>query len=102
MNLEAFRGIRVASLSRPRHPIKPRKPIFPILCDFPLPLQLHHYNYLHALQLFSWLINRTIYLYIIIIIYKCIIINGLHPYTITPVQISAQESRYRAQVIVML
>ena len=50
-DIEAFRGNRVMSFSRPRHPIKPQKPIFLILCHFPLTLQLQHYNYLHALQL---------------------------------------------------
>ena len=67
------------SFSRPRHPIKPQNPFFLILCHFPLTLQLQHYNYLHALQLYQEYPYRDIYLYIIIIIYKYMIINNLHP-----------------------
>ena len=102
MNLEACRGNRVMSFSRPRHPIKHQKPFFLILCHFPLTLQLQHYNYLHALQLLLEYPYRDIYLYIIIIIYKCMIINVLHTLTITPSSISTNKSGYGAQVIVML
>ena len=69
------------SFSRPRHPIKPQKPFFLILCHFPLTLQLQHYNYLHALQLYQEYPYRDIYLYIIIIIYKYMIISNLHPFS---------------------
>ena len=90
------------SFSRPRHPIKPQKPIFLILCHFPLTLQLQHYNYLHALQLYQEYPYRDIYLYIIIIIYKYMIINNLHPFAITHSSVSSKKTGYRAQVIVML
>ena len=90
------------SFSRPRHPIKPQKPFFLILCHFPLTLQLQHYNYLHALQLYQEYPYRNIYLYMIIIIYKYMIINNLHTLTITPSSISTNKSGYGAQVIVML
>ena len=55
------------ALYRPCHPIKPQKPFFPIPCNFPLPLQLHHYNNLHALQsIFSVNTQNHVFIYIII------------------------------------